>query len=481
MIYGLTTEGFNQKRFPEIEQELKDSSIVQFPNILTTPGSVNGVLLSIFSKPITDIWEALGALYHALHPSEAEGINLDYIAEYKGITRLEALSTVTEILLSGSSGTVIPAGSTLFKSTVNNSIHELTEQVTLSNDLQEAVVTVPEVIVDDDYTITIDEHEYTYTAQEGDSIADIISGLIGEITDFAEATIDAEAYGSGCKVIAKNNFFTIGVTENLILWNIGHSKSIVLDAIAVTEGDITEIETPVTGLDFVNNLLAGIPGRKAESDTELRIRFAEALTSGGGGSLSSICAELLDKVDSVIFAKGYENRTSAEVDGRPPHSFEIVVSGGNENEIAQKIWDLKPAGIQTVGNTEVDITDSNGDEQKVCFSVPESKYVWFKITLTKYTDDGVYPSNGDAMIKAGIIDQGAGIGIGMDVIPDKFKGSIFYSSPGVSIPGIAGAVVEAAVSDDPQEEPESFSTGRIEIAENEVALFDNDRIEIIEA
>jgi len=482
MAYGLTPVGFNQKRFPEVEQELKESTISKFPNIMTTPGSVNGIFISIFSKPISDIWEALAALYHALHPSEAENINLDYIVEYNGLTRLKALPTVTEIILTGSSGTVVPAETTLFKSTVNNSIHKLAEQIELSNtNLKECIITIVEVIADEDYTITVDEHEYIYTAQQGDSIEDVIAGLIKEITDFQESTISAEEYGIGCRLTAKLDGFTIGVTENIIFWNIGIAHSVVLDSIAVTESDITEVETLISGLDSVDNLLPGIPGRKVETDTELRIRREEALTvGGGGGSLDSICAKLLDEVDLVTFVKGYQNQTSEEVDGRPPHSFEIVISGGDETEIAEKIWSLKPAGIQTFGNTEVEITDSVGGLQKVYFSVPEEKYVWLQITLTKYTDDGVYPLNGNAMIKAGIINQGADIGIGIDVIPDKFKSSVFYSSPGIAIPGIAEVIIEAAISDDPEAEPQDFSSDRIIIEENEIALFDNNRIEIIE-
>ena len=40
----------------------------------------------------------------------------------------------------------------------------------------------------------------------------------------------------------------------------------------------------------------------------------------------------------------------------------LLVIGGNDNEIAQCIYENQPAGIQSYGNTSVNITDSHGIE-----------------------------------------------------------------------------------------------------------------------
>src|SRR5260221_13941560 len=53
--------------------------------------------------------------------------------------------------------------------------------------------------------------------------------------------------------------------------------------------------------------------------------------------------------------------------GRPPKSFEAVVQGGSDDDIANQIWLTKPAGIETFGNVNngngVPITDSQGGKQ----------------------------------------------------------------------------------------------------------------------
>ena len=51
-----------------------------------------------------------------------------------------------------------------------------------------------------------------------------------------------------------------------------------------------------------------------------------------------------------------------DAEGRPPHSFECVIDGGTDADIAQVIWDNMANGIQPYGNTSEVIQDSQGEE-----------------------------------------------------------------------------------------------------------------------
>lgn len=77
----------------------------------------------------------------------------------------------------------------------------------------------------------------------------------------------------------------------------------------------------------------------------------------------SIKAALLDlpDVDSVTV---YENRSDEIVDGMKPHSFEVIIHGGDDIQIAQTILEKGPIGIDSNGSIEMTVIDSEGTPEK---------------------------------------------------------------------------------------------------------------------
>ena len=103
----------------------------------------------------------------------------------------------------------------------------------------------------------------------------------------------------------------------------------------------------------------------------MRLRREQSLQVTGAGTLPSIVARLQDDVSGVTTVKGYENRTDViDVSGRPPHSIEMVVEGGDDQDIIDTLWLVKGGGIQTFGNTSGVAVDSNGNNQTLYFSRP---------------------------------------------------------------------------------------------------------------
>ena len=156
--------------------------------------------------------------------------------------------------------------------------------------------------------------------------------------------------------------------------------------------------------------------------------------------------------------------------GRLPKSFEAVVQGGTDADVANKIWLTKPAGIQTFGNTEFTITDSQGEQQAINFSRPTPIYIWVTVTLTLYPEE-TFPPNGQDLVAAAINTYGNGLGIGVDVLLQRVLARIF------TVPGIASGVMQIASTNAPGDSP-LFGTADIPIAENEVAIFDLSRITV---
>ncbi len=156
--------------------------------------------------------------------------------------------------------------------------------------------------------------------------------------------------------------------------------------------------------------------------------------------------------------------------GRLAKSFEAVVEGGSDADVANKIWLTKPAGIQTFGNTSFTITDSQGEQQVINFSRPTPIYIWVTVALTLYSEE-TFPPNGQDLVAEAINTYGNNLGIGVDVLLQRVLAQIF------NVPGIASGAMQIAATNGPGDSP-LYGTADIPIQENEIAVFDLSRITV---
>lgn len=156
--------------------------------------------------------------------------------------------------------------------------------------------------------------------------------------------------------------------------------------------------------------------------------------------------------------------------GRLAKSFEAVVEGGSDADVANKIWLTKPAGIQTFGNTSFTITDSQGEQQVINFSRPTPIYIWGTVALTLYSEE-TFPPNGQDLVADAINTYGNNLGIGVDVLLQRVLAQIF------NVPGIASGAMQIAATNGPGDSP-LYGTADIPIQENEIAIFDLSRITV---
>lgn len=157
-------------------------------------------------------------------------------------------------------------------------------------------------------------------------------------------------------------------------------------ALIAPAGSLSKIESPVSGWTAVTNPAAAVPGRNVESDEVYRQRQAALRASTEGSTLPGIIADV-QRLAGVITAAGYENVSDAiDANGLPPHSFELIVSGGDDAAIARSIWANKPAGIETFGSTTVAVTDTEGVSHNVRFSRPTPKVINVNYRATVTSD-----------------------------------------------------------------------------------------------
>ena len=177
---------------------------------------------------------------------------------------------------------------------------------------------------------------------------------------------------------------------NLEAFTVGIGGTVNVSFQATSFGDISansghtySLKTASSGISDVAWDISGVYsiGRYAETDIELRARREYTVELSASSTLASIRANV-SEVDGVEYLEVYENDTMSTVDTIPAKSFEVVVLGGDDVEIATAILEKKGAGIQAYGASTETIVDEDGNSFIVGFTRPTEVPIELRITAT---------------------------------------------------------------------------------------------------
>jgi uncharacterized phage protein gp47/JayE len=179
-------------------------------------------------------------------------------------------------------------------------------------------------------------------------------------------------------------------------------------------GTIIEIVTPFAFWNSVTNLSDATPGVNQEEDDELRERRQNEVSLGGSSSVDSIGADI-SQIDGVVSSLVYENDRWYTDGRRPPNSIEVVIWDGSppavaDSDIAEAIFQSKPAGIQAFGTTLATHVDERGFSHGIGFT--RATVVNILVELWVIVDSDYV---GDSVVKSTIEDLIEGLGVGEDV------------------------------------------------------------------
>jgi uncharacterized phage protein gp47/JayE len=526
---GLNGNGLTIKRLPDIISELESALRLQYGNSVDlTSDSFLGIQNVIYAAANAENWELLQALYNAFIVDVATGKQLEDLAALLKITRLAPTKTFGNLTLFGNSGTIVPVG-TQFSDILGNT-YENTVQGSLNTGTSRTPVNLVQQggtgsngAPSTTWRLTIDGDVYEYQTIWPDTntttiVAPALKALIPTSKDYyielvtennqefvkqlipyfepligsnlnsnttlnvinknetVPITVVAQVIASPTPAHQANNTPFAGVgTKVSTFQDTVNVQGLVTGNITTNQNSLINIVTPVIGLNSVNNSGDLINGRDLETDEELRSRFKKSSAINGNTTVPNIEAKIL-QVAGVTRAFLNENRTMAtSALGVPPKSYECVILGGSDEEIAEALWESKPASIETYGNTTVSIVDGQGRLQAVKFSRPTNIYIWVKAYYTKYSEEA-FPSTGTTSMASAILTYGSGRGLGEDIISKRFYGSIYSSTT-----GIQDLRVLTATSTDPLIEPNilEFNDNTILISDKEISSFVASRIEII--
>lgn len=453
MTFGLTSSGFKVKRLADARSELETAFRQVFGSgIKLNTDSTFGKMIGLLADREAELWEMVEAVYNSQYPNSASDVSLSRLGEFTAITRNKATRSTVTAYLAGSSGTSIPDG-TLFAVQDAGDQFRTLDDVTLSgsqvsiSSLTRSGTTATATA--NDHGFSVGRRVFISGANEAD-----YNGLV---------TIDSVPDAN------KFTYTVSGSPETPATGTIVADPATAVSTEAVETGDISaqagtlnQIVNTISGLDRVENQDDATKGTNLETDAEFRERRIQALQGLGSARLEAIRGALL-QVNNVTEAKIFENPTnSVDSDGRPPNSLECLVIGGDQTEILETVWDKKAAGIELFGSTSGTVTDSQGIEHTSKFSRPVGVSIYIELDLTVNAD---YP--GDSEVESRLLDFGASLKIGDDVVVYPYLIASFDD-----VPGILDVAIRIGTSASPTQDD------NIDIPDTQIADFDSARITI---
>jgi len=236
---------------------------------------------------------------------------------------------------------------------------------------------------------------------------------------------------------------------------------------------LTVMPDPPVGVEDATNPNETNGGAARENDEELRKRAKNELAQGSRASAPALLnqVKLVDGVRSATIFVNDSSTDNTGSGGLPDHSFELVISGGDKQELAQAILDTKAAGDTSYsgvhGNAVSATADlPNGDTMNIDFSRPTETQIYVSADVTKADDFPGKDALRDSIVDyiGGIRTSGnetAGLGTGEDVL----YGEVEYAIRDVDgVYDVQNLVVDTSSS--------GTNQSNISIADSEVAIAD---------
>jgi uncharacterized phage protein gp47/JayE len=494
MVYGVTPAGFVPKRLADIklEQEAALQGIFG-AGIDLDPRGPFGQLVGIYSERESLLWELFEQLYNASYVRWAEDVSLQNAVAYNGIVKQKGTKSTVGIKCIGTAGTTVPALSVVSVEDNTDARFVTDADILIGAGTSEVqTITFSGTPVGGTFTLVFDgestsalAHNVSAAAVKAalEALSTIntvnVTGTVGAgfVVTFAGADAEQpkELITVGSNTLSSDGVAVGDITPSIaettpgaLPNGTGTATAESVGATIALAGKLTVIETAVSGWDSVTNPLDATLGLEPESDAELKIRRVQQIAKAGAGTPEAIKAKILE-LEDVTSCTVYINKTKiVDGDGRPPNSVEAVVEGGTDAEIAEKLWKAVGGGIATHGTETVIHVDEDGFNQTMKFSRPTE--VDIHIILDIDVTDEFPISSGADDIKAAIVEWGADLQVGDDVI--VFPKLVSVLNNDEDYPGIVDVTVKIGTAALPT------LSDNITISNSQRAKFDTSRITI---
>lgn len=477
--YGITDKGFVLKRLDTILEEIH-TDLTDGWKVDTRLASTSflNTLITTFGNQIANLWETAQDSYYAKYPATATELNLDHAVQYGGIKRAGDKRTSYILHCTGDDGTYVRENAVVATNTTPEIRLFSAEEFQIA---RERFNKVSVIVASEDtgvYTVSINGNQYSYSNPQGGKSSAILAGLAAAIKDEGyEVKVEDDVLIINDKTKTRENVLTL--TDNLTTSSVTSLANFLTNdygKITLPYNIVTRMVNNITGFTAVTNLLEPTYGRKRETDIELRQSYIAKSALRSNTMIESIIAELLNNVEDVESASGYENDMDVTDErGLPPHSIEIIVEGGDNTAIAKAIFRRKAGGIQTHGSVVVNVPGEYGDTIPVRFNRPEYLYAWLKVQLEG--DEAKIPVNYSSLTKQSLMEDGAQMTAGTSLLTQLLNEGIYDR-----VAGLTKIIIYTAYTTDSTVIPGDGDYQRDEnimATSRQKVLIDENRIEVV--
>lgn len=437
---GLTDKGLEILKLAEVLSNIETSQQTEIDiNITSRSDELLGQLNNIISLAIAEQWELAQAVYDSFNPLKAEGVQLDDIAAIIGIVRINETASKHDAQdFFGDHGTVIET-TTYITNTATGDLFAPIEQTVITRTAAKSFkCSLDSVTPNTNYGFSVNGTAYIHDSGPG------LNNTPSVVIEALRVLLAADAGTGNYTVVRDGDTLTVTTTADPIAFSaitdlneveygttVG-TIAVEKGAIVAPAGAVDTIFSNVGGLYRTINTTDYTIGADTETDEEFRERIQVSQQGVGKATVSAIEDAVAD-VTGVTQASIVENRAITVVDGRPGKSFETIVQGGDNQNIAQTIWDTKPVGIETHGDIAVNVVDSSGDNQAINFSRPTAVNIAVRVLYDLYTEESY---GGDTAAKPAMVTLTNTFGVGGDVIPTRYMGSVYNNTAGLSVTAV---------------------------------------------
>lgn len=375
----LDEKGFVRPTYDEIVQQESAKWVQLFgENAQTNAHSVGGILIRIHSYFMDKLYQLAEVIYNSQFVDSATGTTLDQLGANVGLTRLPAQVAMGSVTFYGKIGYTVPAG-TLVRTP--DGLEYVTSEETTLTDTGES-------------GLTTDDRAYIQLPADS-------NGNIPNLGSGTSHYLYANKTGANYNKANKTSAIMVNSNENV--------RYVTVEEIS--------------------------GGADQEIDINFRDRINLSNRTVAPSSPYNGIITAIEKVTGVTAVRIIANDTMVDdtATNTPAKSIHIYVNGGYKNDVAEAIFNSVSAGVLTVGQQKIDITDIAGGKHTICFDYPTTQDVYVSIKLTKTNE---YPLDGDEQVKKIVMKYINEIGMGNTVYYSYLYRLIYDQVPGIQVADI---------------------------------------------
>ncbi len=324
------------------------------------------------------LYQLAEVIYNSQFVDSATGTTLDQLGANVGLTRLPAQVAMGSVTFYGKIGYTVPAG-TLVRTP--DGLEYVTSEETTLTDTGES-------------GLTTDDRAYIQLPADS-------NGNIPNLGSGTSHYLYANKTGANYNKANKTSAIMVNSNENI--------RYVTVEEIS--------------------------GGADQETDINFRDRINLSNRTVAPSSPYNGIITAIEKVTGVTAVRIIANDTMVDdtTTNTPAKSIHIYVNGGYKNDVAEAIFNSVSAGVSTVGQQKIDVTDIAGGKHTICFDYPTTQDVYVSIKLTKTNE---YPLDGDEQVKKIVMKYINEVGMGNTVYYSYLYRLIYDQVPGIQVADI---------------------------------------------